>query len=412
MMSRRGGSWFRTHKVTAGLLGLLVLAVVNAARSGNPPAQRLTLAAPAGAVAATACPLSAAQERKAVAAFDKMLPVLFHPRCLNCHGAVNPYVDPQVGHHLGGQMTDSATGAALGKEACEDCHSELPGWDVPGDAMFFVGKSAKELCMQFKQFAPSGGAEFVEHIEHEPGLPPFIKTAFLGNRALNTTGEATYEDVMGQPPTPEKPPGDLPQLVALAQVWVNAMGAGWNADPECGCMVNGGWHGTIKAHGTAGSPRLEVSSQATVVFEIDPSWNTLGDPRSQYYKTTGGVATWRVQAIDGCRGIQQGMVPLDVNDVDGRPMGELRLDDNRDGSYAYLVTNGSWPDRWSPLFNVRCGSGTEMVELPTTNLLPAWWQHDLDNLPVTRNPDRLQGSYRWISGGIDIVWTWDLKRQR
>jgi hypothetical protein len=153
-----------------------------------------------------ACSLNSRQERAAIDAFDKMLPVLYHNRCLNCHGGVNPYVDPAVGRHLGGAQVDP-TGAALPDAACEDCHGLLPGWQVPGVPMHFTGKSPAELCMQFKQFAPGGGPEFVEHIEHEPGLPQFIKTAFLGTRALNTLGEVSYEEATGRPPVGARRPG-------------------------------------------------------------------------------------------------------------------------------------------------------------------------------------------------------------
>ena len=144
--------------VPAGLIALTVaVATLSAPSSAHSPAP--AIAAPQAS--APACSLTPAQERTALDAFDKMLPVLFHPRCLNCHGGLNPYVDPQVGRHVGGRMTDSATGEPLRADACQECHGELPGWDTPGGAMFFTGKSPRDLCIQFKEFAPTGGAEFV-----------------------------------------------------------------------------------------------------------------------------------------------------------------------------------------------------------------------------------------------------------
>src|SRR5262245_9872381 len=112
-----GRDEIRNHAVTAILVGSLLLTMAGAAGSGTPPNQQLA-ATPSEAEPVRACPLSPAQERAAVNAFDKMMPVLFHPRCLNCHGATNPYVAPQVGRHFGGQMTDSA-GAALPDAACQ-----------------------------------------------------------------------------------------------------------------------------------------------------------------------------------------------------------------------------------------------------------------------------------------------------
>jgi hypothetical protein len=401
----------RNHAVTVILVGLLLLTIAGAPGSGPPPVNRL--APNAGAEPVRACPLSPAQERAAVDAFDKMMPVLFHPRCLNCHGGMNPYVAPQVGRHLGGQMTDSA-GHPMPAAACQDCHSGLPGWDVPGSIMFFVGKNAKELCKQFKEFAPSGSAEFVQHMTHEAG-PQFIDAAFEGLRALNTLGEVSYEDAMGHPPTPEKPPGTRQGLVNFARDWATKIDRGWT-DPECGCMVHGAWYGTVHSQGTftgAGMPGavLTVASDALVMFEIDHKWDKRGSPGIQYYKSTGGTVTWNAQASAGCQGGMSGVVPLDTLDVDDHPMGELRLENRGSGVYAYEPTTGSWPDKWSPEFTVLCNMSGTKVKFPMTNLNPVWWNYDGNNPPTTRNPDRLQGSYRWTQPAIDILWTWDLKRQ-
>jgi hypothetical protein len=157
---------------------------------------------------------------------------------------------------------------------------------------------------------------------------------------------------------------------------------------------------------------LNVSSNATVMFEIDHKWDRRGSPRTQYYKSTGGLVTWAVQASGTCRGAMSGTVPLDTVDVDGHPMGELRIEDRGGRIYAYEPTTGTWPDRWSPLFTVRCTEGTTTVNVPLTNLNPVWWNYDINLPPITTNPDQVRGSYRWNpSPGIDVLWTWDLKRQ-
>ncbi len=345
-----------------------------------------------------------------------MLPVIFHPRCVNCHGAVNPYVDPQIGRHLGGQMTDSITGEPLPDSSCQDCHGELPGWQVPGQAMLFVGKNPKELCVQFKQFAPGGGSQFVEHVEHEPGLPQFIKTAFLGTRALNTLGEVVYEDQMGVPPVPEKPPLDHGALVGLAKDWVNAIGSGWAEAPDCGCATSGAWYGTVTARGVfqnAGmSGTLQVGSGATVMLEaVDgPSWSS--GRRVRNYRATGGVVRWAAIATGACRGTISGTMPLDTLDIDGNPMAELRMEDIGRSEVGYQPTTGSWPDRWSPIFHVQCDMDGTRVPVPMTNLLPTWWHYDLSSPPTTTDLDRLKGRYEWAPGqGVSVVWEWDLKRQ-
>lgn len=399
-------------------MGLVVgagvfLSLAGALHSGPPPASESALGISGDRGSSRSCPLSPAQEQDAVDAFDKMIPVLFHPRCLNCHGGMNPYVPPQVGRHLGGQMTD-ADGRPQPAAACQDCHGELPGWDVPGSIMFFVGKDAKQLCKQFKEFAPTGSGEFVQHMTHEEG-PQFIDAAFAGNRALNTLGEVNYEEAMGHPLTPEKPPGTRQGLVTMAQDWANAIDRGWT-DPECGCMVHGAWYGTVTARGTftgVGMPdgTLTVASDALVMFEVDHRWDHRGSPRTQYYKSTGGTVTWSALVGGSCRGGLSGTVALDTLDVDGHPMGELRIEKQANGEYAYEPTTGSWPDRWAPMFTATCAVSGTTVSVPMLNLNPVWWNYDINDPPTTTDPEHLLGSYRWVQPGIDILWTWDLARQ-
>ena len=37
------------------------------------------------------CRITPAENNRAVAAFEKMLPVLQHPRCANCHGKIDVF---------------------------------------------------------------------------------------------------------------------------------------------------------------------------------------------------------------------------------------------------------------------------------------------------------------------------------
>ncbi len=398
--------------IPAGLIALTVAAATLTAPSSahSPP-----LATVARQTPGAACSLTPAQERTALDAFDKMLPVLTHPRCLNCHGGLNPYVDPLVGRHLGGAMVDSVTHEPLRADACVDCHGELPGWDTPGEAMFFVGRSPRDLCIQFKEFAPQGGQEFVTHITHEPHGPQFIATAFLGRRALNTMGEVTYEEATGHPLTAEKPPGTHQQLIADATRWANAIGSGWNETPACGCELGGEWHGTVTAHAVfedAGMPgTMTITSSATVMLERVPTPGYASGRRVQVYQATGGTVRWDALVSGGCRGNAGGTLPLDEMDVDGNPMLELRLDQDANGSLTYQPTTGSQPELWSPIFNVQCTMGGQSVALPTTNLLPTWWHYDIPNPPVSADLNRLKGSYRWApTPGTTVLWQWDLKR--
>src|ERR1044071_4826750 len=92
---------------------------------------------------APACPLTRGQEKKAIEKFKKLLPVVQHPRCLNCHGGVNPFVDKRQGGHLGGAI-DQSGGFIKQQQTCQECHSGLPGWELPPEDFFFVGKRSEE----------------------------------------------------------------------------------------------------------------------------------------------------------------------------------------------------------------------------------------------------------------------------
>jgi hypothetical protein len=410
----------KARAAPATVLGFLVLALLVGISAGESASAMAAASSATSAGQSRACSLSPAQERTALDAFDKMLPVLYHPRCLNCHGGVNPYADREVGRHLGGAMVDTVTGEPLLDSSCQDCHGELPGWQVPGAAMFFVGRSPAELCAQFKQFAPGGGADFVEHIAHEPNSPQFIGTAFLGTRALTTLGEVTYEEGVGRPPVAEPPPGTRGDLARLAQDWVDAVGAGWTEDPDCGCTVRGAWHGSVTASGNfhgAGMPGdLLVSSSATVMLEPVPTPRGASGNRVQYYHATGGMVQWHVFAVGPCRGSAGGTFPLDTlggRAPDGKPLAQLRLEDVGAGEISYRPSTGSWTDRWSPFFFLHCDYSGTVLDLPMTNLQPTWWMYDLTSPPSTTNPDLLEGSYTWVPGpGSTITWRWSLRRVR
>jgi hypothetical protein len=232
--------------VTLALALLLVVFTVGAASfdTGSHGAVATAAPTPSGrsnSGDAPACPLTPTQQQKAVTAFDQMMPVLLHPRCINCHGGVDPFVDPAKGGHLGGEQD-----LPENPDDCQLCHDGLPGWTVTGPPMFFGGKSAKELCVQFKKFEKTGGL-FVGHIDRENGGIQFIGSAFKGDRALNELGKEESAEKSGRAFMIEPPPGTREQLVAQAQDWVDAVGAGWSATPECGCEVTGTWDGTVTA---------------------------------------------------------------------------------------------------------------------------------------------------------------------
>ena len=134
--------------------------------------------------------------------FQKMLPVVRHPRCMNCHGGINP-------------GTIAHPGGAITTETCVTCHGDTNEWSIPSVDHFFVGKSDRQLCALFANFASNMGyGPFItSHIEGDE----LIKLAFDGVMGGARTPGA------GNPPDPpaDPPPGDHSAFTRLAQDWVD-----------------------------------------------------------------------------------------------------------------------------------------------------------------------------------------------
>lgn len=121
-------------------------------------------------------------EAAAKAAFLAAYPVFMHPRCLNCH----PNGDiPLQGDDNRLHAQNVQRGAAgMGKFAlrCTNCHQltnlpgenmppGLPNWHMPPPKMkmVFEGKSAGELCRQFKDPRQTGKTpeQLVHHVSQD-----------------------------------------------------------------------------------------------------------------------------------------------------------------------------------------------------------------------------------------------------
>ncbi len=255
----------RVTSLVGPVLFVLALGAVAAAARGESRASAMP-ARPRHLVAGSgpSCPLSLPEQVKAVKAFAEMMPVFRHPRCTNCHGGVNPFVEPEVGSHRGGAMEPPPP---FNSEQCQECHDQLKGWDIPGTPLFFAGKSDEEICMQVKAFAETGHS-FVEHIRHDHGGIQFIAAGFKGDRALDAQSLADHDVVI------EKPPGTQEQLTEKARNWVKAMGAEgeFPGSAECGCVkpkielnMSSEWKGTD------GSQVVTAEVTATVELTADSS---------------------------------------------------------------------------------------------------------------------------------------------
>ena len=142
--------------------------------------------------------------------FQKLLPVVRHPRCVNCHGGI----DPRTPAHKG--MKEVLDGSD-----CDPCHDAQDvdkrndDWALPGRDHFFVGKTDEQLCALYAEFAmKQGHARFMSnHIDGDT----LIGAAFVG-----VMGGARSPGI-GTPPDPpaDPPPMSRAAFSQLAKDWLN-----------------------------------------------------------------------------------------------------------------------------------------------------------------------------------------------
>ena len=347
-------------------------------------------------------------------AFEEMTPVIRHPRCINCHGGVNPLVPYAQGGHIGGfidttQIPHSSVQTI--RKVCEECHVQLPGWDTPGPPMFWVGKSSKEICMQFKRLS-NDPADFIGHITNEHGGTQFIEAAFKGERALDDDSKE-YGAKYGKPFTVDPPPGTHQDLIRQGTNWANGVGpTGWNATPDCGCEIHrDGWVGTASFTMTVpgGSYSVQEEAKATVWFERD---NSLSGGADEYWKSAAGSIKWTTQYSGACHGTFSGTTPISTTPSglggDGNPLGSIELTP-RGNQVLYLVGNAPWQDQYYPMTTVPCGADPPLqVALPLHASF--WWQHDPNGGVVSRDGKLLEGSYQQSVGPGSMSWSWSFRR--
>ena len=381
------------------VVALLGIAPDSAERSATRPTRIV-------ASNARACSLTPAEEQKAIDTFHgKLMPVLMHPRCFNCHGGIDVTTDS--GGHLGGAVQLTGT---FGQ--CADCHGLLQGWTLPPTDMRWPGKRERELCMMFKKFERTP-ARFVQHVTNDgfPNAPEFqvAKTAFKGDAALNTLGEITYEEKTGQKFQPAPPPVSHAQFILDSRDWAYTIGDGFGVMPDCGCKPSGSaWEGTVKATWTLRTPEVGVLTEksiSTVRLELDSTMIVDGDP-TRYWKSTSGVVRWSITMTGAeCTSSAAGSVPVGIGG-DLNPMVISRMTPKADGTTEYDVALGPWPDAYNPRITWKCKTEPRLRPGAAYQVFN-WWYLDS---PAKLLPDgkTMKGSTRATLGVGEGAWEWEL----
>ncbi len=160
---------------------------------------------------AGARPAGAATQRDdaaAAEAFQSMVPVLHHPRCMNCHSSGDFPRQGDDSHRHMMNVRRGLHGNGVAGMRCSTCHQDFnleglhvppgaPEWHLPSPdmPMIWEGLSNRQLCELFKDPRQNGNRTVDEIVEHmntplvlwgwKPGegrTPiPIPKTEFLAN---------------------------------------------------------------------------------------------------------------------------------------------------------------------------------------------------------------------------------------
>jgi hypothetical protein len=233
------------------------------------------------------CPLTDTQTQKAIDAFAKIAAfVTTEPRCVNCHGGVNPYLkdtglDPNdetaplaLFVHGGGVILrkheKAADGTNLVDSECADCHDNMAPrrdgskslWMNAANFHSFVDKDAPTLCKQFKRSSRDAN-DFLGHMTDDNGGNNFAGTAFRGDRGLD-------RDRFGDKVKVQLPSLTHPEFMKLAHDWIDSMGGQFRGDASCGCeFQHAKWSGQIhyvyNLKGDDGKDELQTWSNSALI---------------------------------------------------------------------------------------------------------------------------------------------------
>lgn len=388
-------------------LALASLVLAGDPEAPVPAAPALSLAPERG----TACPLTPSEERTAVVAFEEMMPVVRHPRCNNCHGGIDPLVPYKQGGHMGDIDTSTIAHNSVQtrRHVCQECHSELEGWDTPGEPMLWNGKTTKQICMQFKAFS-TDPADFIGHITNEHGGVQFIETAFKGEKGLNDASKDISMDHFKIPFKVDPPPGTHQDLIRQGTEWANAVGTkGWTATPECGCEIRrNGWIGSATATMRMDGAQYSVEEKAfaTVFFEFDADLSQGAD--QQYWKSTAGAISWEVTFSGQCVGHYTGTTPM-VQGGDVDPIARIQLSPEAGGGLRYSASVGPWEDRYYPVTSVPCKDAPPLVTV-LPRFVGDFWRHAPTGGLVTMNGTSITGDFSLKMPEAEQRWIWSFRK--
>lgn len=151
-------------------------------------------------------------------AFDKVMAVLTHKRCVNCHPSGDTPRQGEDSHLHNFDIVRGEEGHGLAGYTCNTCHqnenndySGVPGaphWAVAPASMAWEGKTRVEIAQQMMDPARNGGRSHHEILEH------------LTEHELVLWAWDPGVDAEGEPR--EKPPVPKDEYIEAVKEWIEA----------------------------------------------------------------------------------------------------------------------------------------------------------------------------------------------
>src|SRR6185503_4968031 len=125
-----------------------------------------------------------------LAKFAKLMPVISHPRCANCHGGSSPFEGvnhprsvmlPEVAARLRDGNGDHDF-ANQGSEVCNTCHNVVDtAWVLAHGFSRFKDQTARQVCSLWKTSLHDSAPELLTHLQNDT----LIKIGFQGNKNID-----------------------------------------------------------------------------------------------------------------------------------------------------------------------------------------------------------------------------------
>jgi hypothetical protein len=122
---------------------------------------------------------AARDDAASAAAFEAIMPVLRHRRCMNCHSSGEFPLQGDYGHRHKMNVRRGRYGEGVTGLKCSTCHQDhnlqgehmppgAPGWHLPtaGEPMIWEGLNDRQLCELFKNPAANGHRNLDEIVQH------------------------------------------------------------------------------------------------------------------------------------------------------------------------------------------------------------------------------------------------------